>query len=147
VGGSGASASSRALVTDADIFASAGQSSLGGAPSFNGISAVEGSSFSGVVANFTDGNPSAGARDFSATISWGDGTTSTGTISANNFGGFDVTGSHAYTIEGDLALSVTITDIGGSTATANGMAAVADAPLSASGLSLTETQGVGFSTV
>jgi hypothetical protein len=147
VGGSMASATSRTLVTDADIFGYAGQSSLGGAPSFNGISAMEGGSFSGVVANFTDGNPSASMSDFSATISWGDGTTSKGTISANNFGGYDVTGSHTYAIEGGLAFSVTITDVGGSTATANGMAAVADAPLSANGLSLTETQGVAFNAV
>src|SRR5262249_37052194 len=108
---------------------------------------TEGTPFSGMVTSFTDGNPAAAVSDFSATISWGDGTTSPGTISANNAGGFDVSGSHSYVIEGTLAFSVTITDVGGSTGTATGTANVADAPPSAPGLSLTENQGGAFTEV
>src|SRR5262249_8707870 len=41
-----------------------------------------------------DTSPSAG--HFTATIDWGDGTTSTGTITVGADGGFDVSGSHTY---------------------------------------------------
>jgi len=136
VGGSATIASSNAVVADAAVFATA-------VP----ISSVEGSSFSAVVAVLADANPVAGPDDFSATISWGDGTSSPGTITANPSGGFDVSGSHSYLIKGTLAFSVTITDKGGSAATTNGSANVADAQLAASGVSLTETQGVTFRAV
>ena len=53
------------------------------------------------VATFTDpGNPSPGnfedASDYSASIAWGDGTSSAGTITNNNNGTWTVTGSHTY---------------------------------------------------
>jgi uncharacterized Zn-binding protein involved in type VI secretion len=41
-------------------------------------------SFSGVVANFTDTNISNVVGDFTATINWGDTTTTTGTVSGSN---------------------------------------------------------------
>jgi hypothetical protein len=62
------------------------------------IKATSGQSFSGVVASFTDVNPSATAAGFTATINWGDGTTSTGIITADPKGGFDVSGTHTYTL-------------------------------------------------
>ena len=37
-----------------------------------------GAQFGGVVATFTDGNPSATAADFSASVDWGDGTGASG---------------------------------------------------------------------
>ena len=40
--------------------------------------AVEGSAFNGAVATFTDDNPSAAPSDFTATINWGDATTTAG---------------------------------------------------------------------
>jgi hypothetical protein len=65
------------------------------------ISAVAGQSFSGLVATFTDTNTAATASSFTATINWGDGTTSTGTVTADPNGGFDVTGTHTYTSSND----------------------------------------------
>jgi hypothetical protein len=111
------------------------------------ISATEGNLFVGTVATFTDSNGSGSASDFSATISWGDGSSSPGTISANQSGGFDVSGSHTYTIEGDLAFSVAIIDKGGSAVAVAGIANVADAQLAATGVSLTESKKVAFSAV
>ncbi len=111
------------------------------------ISATEGSLFVGTVATFTDSDGSGSASDFSATISWGDGSSSPGTISANQSGGFDVSGSHSYTIEGALAFSVAITDNGGSAVAVTGAANVADAQLAATGVSLTESRKVAFSAV
>src|SRR5205823_14171442 len=69
--GATATAPSQAHVIDA---------ALTGAP--NPITAVVGVPFAGPVASFSDPNPFAVASDFTATISWGDGTTSAGTIEA-----------------------------------------------------------------
>ena len=46
------------------------------------VAATEGSSFTGAVATFTDDDPSGTASDYTATITWGDGNTSAGAISA-----------------------------------------------------------------
>ena len=94
------------------------------------IAAVEGAPFSGTVATFTD--PSPGATTDTATIAWGDGTTSAGTAAPNNSGGYTVTGSHAYAEEGNVTVRVTVTGSSGS-ATALGTASVADSSLSSSG--------------
>ncbi len=62
------------------------------------FNAVFGQAFTGTVATFTttDTNPS--ASGFTATIDWGDGTSSAGTVVPDpGGGGFDVTGTHTYT--------------------------------------------------
>ena len=53
------------------------------------ITAVQGTPFTGVVASFTDADPNGVAGDYSASIYWGDGQTSTGTVTANGSGGFN----------------------------------------------------------
>ena len=88
------------------------------------FTAVQGTSFSGPVATFTDANPGATASDFSATIAWGDGTSSSGTVTAGNTGGFVVSGTHTYASTGTFKTTVSIMDVGGSTATACGTATV-----------------------
>jgi hypothetical protein len=60
------------------------------------LQATEGQAFNGVVATFTDVNTNLTASNFTATINWGDGATSTGTITADPKGGFDVSGTHTY---------------------------------------------------
>jgi PKD repeat protein len=134
--GSGATAGSTASVADAPLTA-AGLA----------VSATEGASFSGTVASFTDANPAATSGDFSAVITWGDGTTSAGTVTANPAGGFLVSGSHTYGEEGSFPVSVSISDAGGSSATAGSTASVADAPLSATGRTVAGTEGTAFSGV
>jgi hypothetical protein len=74
--------------------------------------------FSGTVAGFSDYNPYALVSDFTATIDWGDGTISSGTITAAVSGGYHVAGSHAYSVSGLKTVIVTINDAGGSSATA-----------------------------
>jgi hypothetical protein len=78
------------------------------------ISATGGNSFSGqtgqpvggTVATFSaDSTDSAG--DFAATIDWGDGTTSPGTISGTN-PSFVVSGTHGYSTPGSYTITVTI---------------------------------------
>jgi hypothetical protein len=82
------------------------------------INATEGASTGPVVvATFTDANPGDHTADFTASISWGDGITSQGSISYNpEAGTYTVTGDHTYTEEGTYAISVNITDAGSSTA-------------------------------
>ncbi|MDR3661699.1 MAG: hypothetical protein P4L86_15170, partial [Mycobacterium sp.] len=81
--------------------------------------------FTGVVATFTSADVNPQASDFSATIDWGDGTTTAATgIAPDNSGiGFDVAGTHTYAAKGTYTLTVKITDTfgdsAGTTSTAN----------------------------
>src|SRR5262249_52890533 len=99
------------------------------------VTPPEGAAFTGTVATFSDADAAAKASDFTATITWGDGHTSAGTVAAGANGGFTVSGTNTYAREGTYNISVTITDNnttndpGGSTATATGTATVSDAPL------------------
>ena len=74
-------------------------------------SATEGSALPGTttVATFTDTNTSETASDLTASVAWGDGTTTTGTVSGGNRS-FIVAGGHTYADEGSDPLAVTITD-------------------------------------
>src|SRR5208282_3483569 len=132
VGGSTATASSTATVADAALTATAMP-----------ISATEGASLTATVATFTDANPNAAVGDFTATIDWGDGTTSTGTITEKN-GVFSVAGTHTYAEEGQDPIIVTIADVGGSTATASSTATVADAALTATAMPISATEGASL---
>jgi len=92
---------------------------------------AEGTQFSGLVARFTDDNPTAPLSDFStgtggATINWGDGTVSAGTVSqpSGTGGGFDVNGTHTYAAKGNFTISVQINDKGGSITTVTDMVTV-----------------------
>jgi len=91
------------------------------------VSATAGTAFSGPVATFTDANPGGTVSQYSATINWGDGTTSAGTVTAGA-GNFVVNGSHTYVSPGAYQTTVTIRDVGGATATAVGTATAAGAP-------------------
>jgi hypothetical protein len=76
--------------------------------------------FTRTVATFTDANPAADGPEFSASIRWGDGLVSTGTVRALRGGGFAVDGSHVYRSTGTYRLAVQVRDEGGSTADAVG---------------------------
>jgi hypothetical protein len=75
------------------------------------VDAVKGLTFTGVAATFTSADPAATtAASFTASINWGDGTTSTGTVSVDSRGGYDVNVTHTYTTAGNFAIGVTVTD-------------------------------------
>jgi hypothetical protein len=117
---------STGLVTDAPLQAAGGLSN----------NPVAGVSFTGTVATFSDLPLSATGTlsDYTATIAWGDGTSSLGTITADpTFAGwFDVSGTHTFTQTGFVPVAVTITDVGGSsvvvhdTATINSLIVTGD---------------------
>ena len=95
------------------------------------ISGVEGTSTgSQTVATFTDPDLTAASGDYSATIDWGDSSTSSGVISGSN-GSFTVSGTHTYAEEGSYPVKVTIADNddASNTAVANSTATVNDASL------------------
>jgi hypothetical protein len=84
----------------------------------SGASLIEGPNNYVIVASFIDANPQANSNNYAATITWGDGATSTastagGTIVANGQGGYNILGSHTYggEVKG-LTFRVQITDGG-----------------------------------
>jgi len=74
------------------------------------FAATEGTAFNGTVATFTDSRAGAGPADFTASINWGDGSTTPGTITANGGGVFSVSGMHTYADEGTFSVPVQIKD-------------------------------------
>jgi hypothetical protein len=74
------------------------------------FAATEGTAFNGVVATFTDSRGGALPADFTASINWGDGAMTAGTITANGGGVFSVSGTHTYADEGSFSVPVQVTD-------------------------------------
>ncbi len=105
-----------------------------------------GTAFTTTIATFVDDNPFGIAEDFSATIDWGDGQTSTGTISDNPLGGFLVTGTHTYAATGVFTTSVSVRETGAGTHHASATARVnaIDQALSVAGLTFAAIEDLPF---
>lgn len=112
------------------------------------ITPVEGAAFSGAVATFTDNYTNNVAADFTASITWGDGTTTAGTVTLIG-GSATVSGNHTYVEQGAYAFSVTLSDDapGTATGTASGTVNVADAALTGTGNPPHGTAGVQLTNV
>jgi ELWxxDGT repeat protein len=108
------------------------------------VRATAGRPFHGVVATVRDANPSGRAGDFTATINWGDGTTTRGVIRARAGGGFDVVGDHTYAHAGRWTVTVRVTSVGGRTVTVKSPAAVDPVVIRAHGWPLAAVKGVPF---
>ena len=81
-----------------------------------------GALFTAPVAYFNDADPAGELSDYSAIVTWGDGSSSQGTVVLAPAGGpdtFEVDGTHAYAAAGPYAVSVAIQDVGGSSTNAN----------------------------
>ncbi len=117
------------------------------AGSATSIAATEGATLTGAVGGFTDANTGASAGDFTAGINWGDGATSSGTVSAvvGTPGAFTVSGSHLYNEEGAESITVLIHDTGGAIATVNATATVGEAATIGTGATLAGTAGAAVS--
>ena len=91
------------------------------------ISATEGMAFTGTVATFTDAyaDDPKGTSEYTVSIDWGDGSTTSGSVTAQGSGQYAITGTHTYTeVNSSIPVTVDIKDGGGSTATANSTADV-----------------------
>lgn len=109
------------------------------------ISTLEAAMFNGTVATFTDNDTSQPASNFTASIDWGDGTTTAGVVTGSA-GSFSVAGTHTYADEGSFAVKVTITDTANAvTATGTATATVGESDvLGGTGLTISAIQGVPF---
>jgi autotransporter-associated beta strand protein len=96
------------------------------------LSGQEGQAVTAQLAAFTDSRGLYSMGDYSAVVYWGDGTQST--VSQDNNLAF--VGSHAYAQAGEYSIRVYISDPSGLMAVAYGSATIADAPLTAGGLTL-----------
>ena len=111
--------------------------------------ANEGAVFTGVVAQFTTGNPFLTAAAFNGAfapvISWGDGKTSLGRVVANG-ASFNVIGSHTYTAPTPAGLadtiSVAVTDAGGARTTVTNNMVVSPSLIIFTNLTLPTTPGI-----
>ena len=109
------------------------------------ITPTAGQPFTGVVASFTDPYPSLTASNYGATIAWGDGHTSAGTIAPNGNGGFNVSGTNTYAAPGTDSITVTVTRlIDNQAATATSKAVVVAPSLTALGTTIVATAGQSF---
>jgi uncharacterized repeat protein (TIGR01451 family) len=70
------------------------------------------SSFSGQVATFTHASGVEPASAFVATINWGDGTTSAGSITQQSDGSYSVTGNHTYSGGRRHTITTSVTEAG-----------------------------------
>ncbi len=137
IDGPSATARSTAVVVDAPLNAEPAD-----------VSGVEGQTFSGVVAAFTDADPNGTVTDYRATITWGDGAKTTGTVTLDDDTGlFEVAGTHVYKHAGSFAVTVSIADKGGATASVGTTAAIDDAQIIATGTAVSATEGKTFSGV
>jgi uncharacterized repeat protein (TIGR01451 family) len=98
--GATATVQSTAIVSPAPVEISASGTTVTG---------TQGRTFFEPVASFTITDPNAVASDFTATIDWGDGATSSGSVAATN-GGFQVIGSHIYSGVASHQVIITIRD-------------------------------------
>ena len=135
---------STATITEADVFTN-------GAIVIPPASLIEGVSYSGPVATFSDpGFPTNTPADFSATINYGDGTTAPGVITAGpGAGNFTVSGTHTFLEEGTSPITVVVTDNAPGTAaiTITGPIIIADAALTATPAVVNGTEGAPLTNV
>ncbi len=74
------------------------------------ISASAGLLFSGAVATYFSGTPTAVQGDFTATVDWGDGSTSIGAVTGPLGGPFQVSANHTYAQSEPATIKVTLHD-------------------------------------
>jgi hypothetical protein len=103
------------------------------------VNAQAGQAFTGVVAVFSDADPNGNAKDFTASINWGDGHSSVGSIAADGHGGFNVIGTNTFAAGGLFPIAVQIQDFGGIFFTVTNTANVSTPPVTTGNLKFTET--------
>jgi hypothetical protein len=90
------------------------------------LHASAGVAFTTIVGSFSDTNPFSVPGDFAATIDWGDGESSPGTIVQTSPGQFQVGGTHRYRVAGEYVTTISLQEIGASRRSASARAAVSE---------------------
>ena len=119
------------------------------------VRSIAGLTFTSSIGSFVDAGPAEPAFDYSFTVDWGDGSSSTqatGDVTLVNRGTrWDLVGTHTYTRFGNYTIAVQIQDIGGAVAPPNpdnsvpsSTAIIADAVISSSASTFTVTQGTAY---
>ncbi len=133
--------------TDSSSASGTGQATVAAVPflaTATTITPTAGQPFTDVVASFSDPYPSVNAASYRATIAWGDGHTSIGTITPDG-SAFDVTGTNTYAAPGSDTITVTVIRIIDNQMAAATSSAVVVAPsLTASGTTIVATAGQPF---
>lgn len=110
------------------------------------VNGVEGNYFgTQAFASFADANSLALAGSDSASILWGDGTTSAGILVPVGGGTNLVEGSHRYAEQGQYTVTIKISDDHTVVKTVTSTAVIADAPLTVTGLTIHAKHGATFS--
>ena len=144
------------VVTDGVSTVEADDSVSVAEPSFNIIPlALTGEAYTDTgtvaVASFVDPDAEASATGFSALITWGDGSTSVGTINQTAIGAFTISGDHTYTQNstsqagGAFPLTISVTDPNGTVRSATTTATIASAPITADSSNVSASAGQSFS--
>ncbi|MGH7137904.1 MAG: DUF4214 domain-containing protein, partial [Pirellulales bacterium] len=137
----------KVIVNDIDgsqctVLASAHVASTRFTASGSTITSIEGATFSGAVATCNDIDPN--PAHYAATIDWGDGTTTAGTIAPAFGGGFVVNGGHVFAAANTAQMTIIISNPSLDQLTVSSQANVGDAPLTPSGITFTATEGTLF---
>ncbi len=104
------------------------------------VSGTQGNAIDDVIGTFNDASSSEDASAFSASVDWGDGSTTSATAVTGAAGApFDVHGSHVYAQPGEYQLTIVVATRSGDSITLSGSVTVANAPLTA-----VSTSDVGF---
>jgi predicted outer membrane repeat protein len=147
----------RVTITDpggasAEIFESASVS--GGTPTSTitagatNFAATKGISVSPMLASFTDSNTGQSPSHYTASINWGDSSTSFGTVTFNSSTGkFQVSGTHIYAAVGTFTATINISDPEGGNAAPTAKATVADAAITPIPTTINATLGKAFTGV
>src|SRR5205807_7158906 len=93
---------STATVRDASLVPAAGTNNLT-------LQLSKGIAFNGTVGSFQDQDPQGIQSDYTASIKWGDGSSSTGNVTLGG-GSFQVNGNHTYAEPGTYTILTTVTD-------------------------------------
>jgi hypothetical protein len=109
------------------------------------LTGTAGTPINATVASVTDPNASDTPSSLSATINWGDGGSSAGTITGGS-GSFNVAGSHTYAQPASYSVTVTVTRTGANSVVVTDSALITSSPTSgATGLGTVGISAAGFS--
>jgi uncharacterized protein (TIGR03118 family) len=108
---------------------------------------VEGASFTGIVARFTDADTNTDPAAYAVSIDWGDGKVSKGTVAVDPAGGFDVSGTHTYSAPGAFRVVARVGDADGDSTSIATTSVVGEASISATAATIHATRGKALSNV